>query len=406
MINKLFKNPFFFASKFVKSYFRKNDSDKLNVNLKNAYRIALYTLRERYTKNGINAGRSHFSDIWVRDSCFASLGSLSVNDSSIVKANLQTILNNIKRDGQVPLRIGQRHMILKFLGISGKPKPRYTEDKSFSTPVDSNSLFLISLRNYYIKTLDLDFIKDNYLMIKKIIDWNFTHDKDGDFLIDEEPYAGWADSLRKRGKVLYSNTLHYAAVKYFSELCKALGEDANFNHYSTLAESIKNKIIELFWNGTYFIDWIHKHKHNYFSTDGNTLAIIFGLADKEKAKSIQNCIRELDLDHGFSTKTNYPKYNFRHVFPFFFPIRIHDYHNGLEWLWIGCVDAVAKKIAGDEEKAKEMLHRIANKILEYNGVYEVYFNGKPLKRLFYHSEQGFAWSSGLFVWAYNEIIKN
>ena len=79
------------------------------------------------------------------------------------------------------------------------------------------------------------------------------------------------------------------------------------------------------------------------------------------------------------------------------------YHNGLEWLWIGCVDAVSKHTSGLKKEAEEIVTKLASKILEFNGVYEVYQLGKPVKRLFYNSESYFAWSSGLFVWACKEL---
>ena len=46
---------------------------------------------------------------------------------------------------------------------------------------------------------------------------------------------------------------------------------------------------------------------------------------------------------------------------------------------------------------------MAKKMDEYNGVFEVYFKGKPLKRPFYSSARNFAWSSGLYIWACETI---
>jgi len=57
-----------------------------------AYTIALINLRNSYRKDGIFAGRHHFSDMWARDSLFASLGALSVQDYHIVKKNLLTLI--------------------------------------------------------------------------------------------------------------------------------------------------------------------------------------------------------------------------------------------------------------------------------------------------------------------------
>jgi glycogen debranching enzyme len=371
--------------------------------IQKAYLMALRTLRKRYTKIGIIAGKTHFSDIWLRDSCFASLGALSVGDTDIVKTNLETILTFIKEDGQIPLRIGQKYMLLNFLGIKGQPKARFVEDKGFSIPVDSNSLFIIIAQMYITKTKDIAFAKKHFIKLKSAINWNFSMDEDNDLLIEEGPYANWADSLRKRGKVLYTNILHYAALTSFAVIAKTINQKEDHTHFEELATKVKSKINELFWNDSYFIDWIHKHRHAYFSTDGNVLAIIFGLATKEQASLIEECIHDLELDSSFSTETNYPKYKAKHIFSLFYPINMFDYHNGLQWLWIGCADAVAKHKAGNKKEAEELLTRMSKKIVKFGGVYEVYFNERPLKRFIYKSEQGFAWSSGMFVWACKEL---
>ncbi len=370
-----------------------------------AYDMALANLRERYSDLGIQAGKNHFSDIWARDSLFASLGALSIGDHAVVRKNLKTILSHVHKDGQVPLRIGQKHFLLKLLfGWKGRSEPRFKEDKGVSIPTDSNSLLIIIAEKYMSETKKKTFIRNHFMKFKKVVDWNFTMDHNKDLLMEEGHYAGWADSLKKRGTVLYTNVLHYEAVHSFAKICEALNKKREKERYFQLSEKIKSKINDFFWNGEYYNDWIGKTKHHtYFSTDGNVMAILFGIADKNRAVQIQKCIAKFGLDHGFTTGTNYPKYKFKHIYPFFFPLRMNDYHNGLQWLWLGCVDAVTKNMTGMKTEAKELLTGVAKKIIEFKGVYEVYHLGKPLERFFYKSEQGFAWSSGLFVWACRQV---
>jgi len=373
--------------------------------LKKAYELALKTLKDQYTNDGIFAGKSHFSDIWLRDSCFASFGSLTVGDKDIVKTNIKTVLSHLHENGQVPLRVGQKWILLKFLGFDAKiPQPRFMEDKGVSTPTDGNSLLIIVAQKYFEQSDDRTFFTENFETFKKIMDWNFTQDFNNDLLMEEGPFAGWADSLKKKGTVLYTNVLHFSALQAFSRICEALNKPTDARHYLHLANCVKEKINTVFWNGSYFIDWLEgKKKHDFFSTDGNVLAIVFGLTNLQQAKKIQAYIQKFELDSGFSTHTNFPKYGLKHIYKWFIPIRIHDYHNGLEWLWIGCVDAVAKSSIGMKKEAIALLERIAKKIVEYEGVYEVYDKGSPVKRLFYKSERWFAWSSGLFVWACNTV---
>ena len=110
------------------------------------------------------------------------------------------------------------------------------------------------------------------------------------------------------------------------------------------------------------------------------------------------------MNDSFCVSTNHQKHAMRDIYPPFVGIRLQDYHNGLKWLWVGCLDAVAKSRNGQQDRAVEALTRIAAKIVEYDGVFEVYEkDGPPLQRFFYRSEKLFAWSSGLFVWACHQV---
>ncbi len=373
--------------------------------LDTAYTIALVNLRNRYGSGGISAGSTHFSELWTRDSSFASWGCLAVGDVQMVKGNLALLLKHTSPAGHVPLRLGQKHFWLRYLGFNGNTYPRFKEDKYVSEATDSNSLLMISFAEYIKKTQDKSFALYHLSKLQSIIDWNFSTDKDGDLLMEEGPYAGWADSLKKNGHVLYTNILHCKAVQAFSEICDFLGANQKKKHYVEQAAKIKHRINTVFWNGRYYSDWVNHQRRDYFSTDGNLLAILFDIASLGQAARIQHFIHYVGLDKGFCIGTNYPKYDNKHVFPLFFMIHLHDYHNGLQWLWLGCLDAVVKHRMGLKKEAIETLEKLAEKIIEYNGIYEVYHEGKPVKRTFYKSETGFAWSSGLFIWACRQVAE-
>ena len=72
-----------------------------------AFDICKSILQNAYQENGINAGETHFSDVWLRDSCFASMGALCLKDIEIVNKALTKIIEHMKEDGQCPLRIGE-----------------------------------------------------------------------------------------------------------------------------------------------------------------------------------------------------------------------------------------------------------------------------------------------------------
>jgi glycogen debranching enzyme len=357
-----------------------------------AFDIALRDLRACYGDKGIFAGLHHFKDYWARDSFFASLGALAAGDNDIVRKSLELFLE-AERRGQLPLRVG-RKMHEVHLGYK-KRRPIYTTDKNEHHSTDQNSLFIICLAEY-VKKNGSGLVEKNIDKIKRIMDWNFTQDKDGDLLIEEGPYCSWADSIRKKGKVLYTNTCHIHAMKCMVEL--------GFKDYQQKHAAAKKLLNEIFWSGEHYQDWIDGDRHyNYFSTDGNMLAILWGLADKAKAKHIEEASHIFDL-HDVPSRCVHPDYPKSYAY---FPLKLiglGDYHNGLSWIWLGSINALAKYRIGMKEEARELMEKISELIERFGTVYEVYGkDGKPVKRLIYRSERPFAWSSGLFVYAHTEI---
>ena len=137
-----------------------------------------------------------FSDVWIRDCCFAGWGALSLNDTSVVQGFLRHVLANVKDSGQCPLRIGQKYFLLKYLHLTGPKGPTYIEDKYVSIPVDSNALIIILFEKYIIESNDQSFLEKHRKNLIKVIDWYLSVSSEN--LIMEGPYAGWADSLKKQ----------------------------------------------------------------------------------------------------------------------------------------------------------------------------------------------------------------
>jgi glycogen debranching enzyme len=363
-----------------------------------AYKIAVNDLRACYGPNGIFAGLHHFNDYWARDALFAALGSLKLKDYTIVKENLELFIANIKKDGQVPLRIG-RNIIGIFLNKK-KRLPIYKFDFSRKSALDQNSLLIIAAYEYYIKTKDREFLKKNIKKLESIIRWNFLNDEDNDLLLEECGFSTWADSINKKGKVLYTNVCHCHALFCMYKLSKN-------KKYLFLYEKVKKRINELFWSGEYYLDWIDDEKHyNYFSTDGNILAVIWEIADKEKAKHIEESSHIFEI-HDIPSECVHPNYPKKFISLPLKIIGLSDYHNGLSWLWLGCISAVAKHKVGRKKDAAQLMKKIEEIIIKHGSVYEVYNKkGNPVRRLLYRSEHPFAWSAGMFIYAYHEIIRN
>ena len=365
--------------------------------IKNAYRISAESLRQCYSDFGILAGRKHFDDYWARDCFFGCLGALRLKDYEIVKKSFELFLKHQKNDGQLPTRIGQYNQYLKFLGIKIKAQlvPRYCDDKNNTVTTDQNSLFIISLYEYLKNTKDYSFLKSNYKKIKTAMDWNFTQDSDGDLLIEEKPYANWMDSIKKRGRVLYTNICHWRAVELYAKMA----DKKDSGKYDSISIKIKDRINELFWNGDYFVDWIYKNeKQVYFSSDGNLLAAYFEFATEMQRQKILDTLNKLQKD-SVLVRTSYPDYPEKFVSLRLKIVGMGDYHNGLYWLWLSSLLCCAEK----SERKESILKQLSSIITKYGTVAEVY-NGKfqPLKRTFYQSEMPFAINSAWHILSKNE----
>ncbi|MBU0758653.1 MAG: hypothetical protein KKF44_11395 [Nanoarchaeota archaeon] len=377
--------------------------------IEKAYSIAKKALRSNYKEHGIFAGTHHFDDYWARDSLYASWGALELGDHDIVKKNLELFMGFQKKDGQIPVRVGASllEIGLKLFGFGPIVKniPRYHQDKGRNPSTDQCSLLIITFFRYIEKTGDMDFLKKHIKRIEKAMEWNQSQDTDKDLLIEESPYATWQDNIRKKGKVLYTNVLHCHALACLSNLYRLLGEIKSSDKYLKKNFAVRELINEQFWIGTHYCDWIDNKKHTYFSTDGNLFAVIFGIADRKKAKIIQETLEDRGINRFVPSLTNLPRYPLKYSTSIgLFFLGVPDYQNGICWSWLGCLDVIAKHESGLQKEAKELIERIAGIFIKYEKIYETYEqSGKPVKRILYRSEYDFSWTAGLFIAAYKRL---
>lgn len=307
--------------------------------------------------SGITAGTRHFVDLWARDSLFAAFGA----PPELAKTTIETFLKFQRDDGLIPYRIFRRGNMLL---------PNFRSIQSGGIVPDGGLMTIIAAQQF----------KNKYRkQVQRARAW--YKNTFGDGLIFEWFQCEWADAVLKVGKTLYTNVLYWEATK---------------------SPGIRAKINETFWNGRYFADWVDYRRQDYFASHPNMLAIIFGLATKNQAENILTVAKT--CWQGFTLHSNLPAYPFWRIPVQNYLVGIPDYHNGCLWLQPGILYAVALHKYGRVAEAKKVLGAVAGKIVEYNGVYELYEkNGRPVRRLFYKAEHPFAWSAGLFLWARNVI---
>jgi glycogen debranching enzyme len=377
-------------------------------NMDDATEIAKRDLRSLYREDGIYAGPTQFSDYWARDALFATLGSNAIGDFHISRKQLALFIEDQNDEGQIPMRVGDYDITLKMfgMGLAQDQKPRYTQDKMFTKPLDQNCLLVIAAEDYVSKSGDRRFARENFNHFEDSIKWLAETDKNGNFLVEEGNYAGWTDSVKKNGEVLYTNVCYYKALTSLSKLAEVADQPAKVQIYSMWAELVRSRINENFWlDEGYYADWVNGGtKYTYFSTEANTLAILWDVADDEQAKQVLSYAESQDMRNAFAVQTTKPEYDSDLISPINRIVGIEDYHSNIRWLWVSCLYAQALNEQGFSSESEELFTEITDKMVEYDEVYEVYEpSGKPVDRMFYKSEHPFAWSSGVCLSAFDGV---
>jgi hypothetical protein len=203
--------------------------------------------------------------------------------------------------------------------------------------------------------------------------------------------------------LLYSNVIYWKSLKRLGDYLKKINDD-RAGWFDTKQKSVAKSIRKRLWNGKFFADWYDYKRQDYFYPYGNLLAVLWGLTTPHESESILEEAGKLWF--GFTLETNVPKYPWWRVDFLNHLIGMGDYQNqGVLWLQPGILYAAALAKVGRLKKSEAFLKLISDQILKFGGVYEAYErNGKPIQRIIYKSEQPFAWSAGLFLWA-NKIIE-
>ena len=371
-----------------------------------AYHIAVRDLRACYNPDGIVAGRLHFNAYWARDGFCASFGALTLGDADQVKALLQIFTQFQMDSGELPVRI-------EFLGHTFghyhtqrmHPKALFRAGTLFAGPLDPAALFIIAAREYFLRTHDMEFCARFEPAMDRAIAWLMSQDRDRDGLIENRHYlAGWMDSILKKDKEFYINLVFYEGLRAGRVVKELLGHMDDARRYEELAAKTGRALQRVFWNGQYFTDWVRGSRHGGFASDGNVLAMLFGVASNDQASLIQRFIAGQGLDRETPLRTSDPVYPIWQVFPFYFLAGIPDYHRTLIWPWLGTLNAINKFRLGHQDEALADLARIGAWYVARNAVAEVYEqDGRPLSRRFYQAEVPFAWNAGLYVYAVHTL---
>ena len=359
--------------------------------LDECYEKAKETLKECSTKNGLYAsgGKDGYRGVWARDSMISLSGASSDNDKFIksqFRKSLVTLAKFQSKNGQIP------NAILNF-----NRKKQKAEFKS----IDSTLWFVIGHYVYMKRYGDKSLFNRYQNSIEKSLVWIKYQDFGENVTLEQLPTTDWQDAFpNKYGDTINTQAL-YAGVLKFTKDRKTL---------RNLKSEVNKKDDNKLWGGDYY--WAYRWKnHNkykeigdWFDSLGNTLAIIFGLADKKQSKRILSYMRKKKINLPYPVKCISPpiKKSSEYWEDYYYDAGAtpNHYLNGGIWPYIGAFYVLALIKLKKYKLAKKELESVAKSNLDGN-LFPEWIDPKTKKS--YGKLQ--AWDAGTYILAYNSLKK-
>jgi len=368
-------------------------------------------LSEDLSKKILHAGYRNFRESWARDFGFASYGLIAMEQFEAVKETLEAFFWHQLKQGQLPVKLYSMNVVTRFFhSLFGREQPTEMQLKPKfisghgADSLDGQAMLVIAALTYAQQTEDTAFLQEHWMQLDLAMQWLKTAGQPSEgVLLYQEAYADWADSIARKGQILYTNVVYWKALSEMALAASSLDLTDEAVVYIAEAEAVSRAIQEEFWRPDlgYFVT---SKELDQLSSDGNLLAIAWGLAMPEQAKSILKSMEEAGMSEPVPTRVVYPSYPSSLVAMENLLGGLSNYHTDASWLWIGAWHVLAYIQNGQMDRAQKIMERIVEVIIRDGQVNEVHGpDGKRLESIWYKSESPLTWNAGMIVYAYKVL---
>ena len=357
--------------------------------LERCYNRAIEVLRENSTKNGLFAsgGIRGYNAVWARDSIISFLGASLVKDEKLKETfrnSLITLAKNQSKNGQIPNAVD-----------------KYSDRKphvDFKT-IDSTLWYIIGHYIYKERYKDSSLLKRYKTSIDKALFWLKCQDAGEVGMLAQLPTSDWQDAFPHK----YGYTINTQALYH-----KVLTLTNNKKEASKLKEMVNKNKDDKLWFKNFYIPYRWKNHNKYkeigdwFDSLGNSLAILFDIADKPKAKKILSYIKEKKINKPIPMKVIYPpiRKNSKSWKDYFLDSdagKPYHYANAGLWGFVGCFYVLSLIKLKKYKEAEKELSKIAENNISNN--FPEWTNPKTRKS--YGNLQ--SWEAGMYILAYRSL---
>jgi hypothetical protein len=164
--------------------------------------------------------------------------------------------------------------------------PSLASDPTDCGASDTTPLFLIALALYRQVSGEAGFLGD---ASEKALTWMRYQSPDDSVLVAQQPTSDWRDEQWVYGYGLYVNALYYACLRMYGEEQRALDLKELVNRTSLRLSAGEAHLHEglALDNHPYYALYAYKiYRSSRYDLLGNSLAVLFGLADPPRAAEI------------------------------------------------------------------------------------------------------------------------
>jgi len=227
---------------------------------------------------------------------------------------------------------------------------KLSEDTSQGGSAEGIGLVLDVVWQYYLYTGDREFLDSAYKTYKPWVESWISRDYDEDGLIID--VTEWMDHSRffrlpEGMQTLYSNVLFGVMLQRFGDICRVLGKKDEQEYYYEYAAMSRDSVNKKLWDRKGFYDnyTIWGVNDERLASAANSLAILYGVSDREKTNQILNSLR----------RTNWRKFGSATIFPAMTIVGPENDQNVKAWPWWEAKEAKARFLNGDISGGMQVL---------------------------------------------------
>ena len=359
------------------------------------------------TATVVCAGFRHFREPWARDFGFASFGLMTEGRADVVEDGVRLFFSHQASSGQLPLKLHSTILVERYLHsvlhrvqpVDANLIPRFITAHG-TRSLDSVLLLVIAWAECAVAKGDRALAVDLHGGAVRALAWVERY-KGHTGLLHQGPFADWADSIARKGPVLYTNVLWWKAVKGMEAVESLLPE--GMVHASEGSSVIGQRILDAYYSqeeGYLF----QTPTHAMFCSAPNYMAVAWGLTEREQSLRILHYARQAGMSDVVPSRVTDREYPFYQVGPEMRLAGIAHYHTKCSWMWIGGWHAMACLRAERVDEAREIVDRMLSVVARDHTVYEVHAqDGQPLATRLYHSEEPLSWNAAMILYAYDSV---